>query len=124
MLGEMRRRATNHGFGDLVAPVRPNRKSFYPLMSIDRYAAWMRTDGLPYDPWLRVHARAGARIAKVCRESMIIPGTLSEWEEWTGLQFPESGLYVVAGALEPIDSEVPADRGTYVESNVWMHHRM
>ena len=49
------------GLSRLVVPVRPSMKERYPLMPIDRYAAWRRDDGLPFDSWLRVHARLGAR---------------------------------------------------------------
>ena len=75
MLGEMRRIAHEAGYGDLVAPVRPSLKSRYPLTPIDEYLTWTTEEALPFDPWLRVHARAGATIEKVCAESMIIPGT-------------------------------------------------
>ena len=122
MLGEMRRLAATAGFTDLVAPVRPSLKSIYPLTSMERYTGWATPAGLPFDPWLRVHARAGARIVRVCPSSMRIPGTVANWEEWTGMRFPESGTYVVPGALEPIVIDVESDRGTYVEPNVWMHH--
>ena len=123
MLGEMRRIAAGAGYGDLVAPVRPSLKSRYPLTPIEEYVTWTTTEGLPFDPWLRVHARAGATIEKVCFESMIIPGSVADWEEWTGMRFPSSGTYVIPGALEPVDIDVTADRGVYVEPNVWMHHR-
>jgi len=123
MLGEMRRIAAAAGYEDLVAPVRPSLKSRYPLTPIEEYVTWTTTEGLPFDPWLRVHARAGATIEKVCFESMIIPGSVADWEEWTGMRFPASGTYVIPGALEPVDIDVTADRGVYVEPNVWMHHR-
>ena len=123
MLGEMRRIAHEAGYGDLVAPVRPSLKSRYPLTPIGEYITWTTEESLPFDPWLRVHARAGATIEKVCAESMIIPGTVAEWEEWAGMRFPASGTYVVPGALEPVEMDVPADHGIYVEPNVWMHHR-
>ncbi len=122
MLGEMRRIAAEAGFADLVAPVRPSLKSLYPLTPMERYVAWTTEAGLPFDPWLRVHARAGAGIVRVCPESMLIPGTLGDWHEWTGMRFPETGTYVVQGALQPIHIDVESDRGTYVEPNVWMHH--
>ena len=112
MLGEMRRIAAAAGFRDLVAPVRPSLKSRYPLTPIERYVSWTTAAGLPFDPWLRVHARAGARIVRVCSESMMIPGTVADWEEWTGMRFPESGAYVVPGALQPIEIDVEADRGS------------
>ena len=91
-------------------------------MSADRFAAWVREDGLPFDPWLRVHARAGARIVRVCHESMRVSGTVAEWEEWAEMEFPESGDYVVPGALTTVRIDREADLGLYVEPNVWMHH--
>ena len=123
MLGEMRRIAYEAGYGDLVAPVRPSLKTRYPLTPIGEYITWTTEEALPFDPWLRVHARAGATIEKVCAESVIIPGSVADWEEWTGMRFPASGTYVIPGALEPVDIDVTADRGVYVEPNVWMHHR-
>ena len=71
---------------------------------------------------MRVHARLGARIVKPCHEAMKITGTVADWEKWTGLRFPQSGRYVVPGALEPVNVNIEADRGTYVEPNVWMYH--
>jgi hypothetical protein len=81
---------------------------------------WRREDGLPYDPWIRAHERLGAEVLDVAPRSMTITGSRAEWEEWTGLQFPEDGDYVVPGALVPVRFENGA--GTYVEPNVWMKH--
>ena len=80
-----------HGLDTLIAPVRPNLKHSYPLTPIERYIEWRRPDGMLLDPWLRTHERLGAEIAKVALESMRIPGTVAQWEEWTELAFPESG---------------------------------
>jgi hypothetical protein len=123
-LDEMRRLASLHGYEDLVAPVRPSHKARYPLVPAERYAAWTRDDGLPFDPWLRVHARAGARLVGVCASSMRVTGTVAEWEEWAAMAFPETGDYVVPGALCPVSIDRDADVGVYVEPNVWMHHRL
>jgi hypothetical protein len=123
-LAEMRRLGRTAGFPDLVAPVRPTLKARYPLMDADVYARWVRDDGLPFDPWLRVHARAGATIAGVCPSSMHVPGTVAEWEEWAGMEFPVTGDYVVPEALAPVRIDREADLGVYVEPNVWMHHRL
>ena len=87
------------GFRHLVVPVRPNEKSKYPLISIDDYIQWTNDEGLPFDAWLRVHARAGAKIIKPCHEAMTICGTRAEWEGWTGMKFPQSGTYYIPGAL-------------------------
>lgn len=53
---------------------------------------------------------------------MAIPGTVAAWEEWAALRFPESGAYVVPGALEPVTIDREQDRGLYIEPNVWMCH--
>ena len=109
-------------FKHLVAPVRPTQKTQYPLIRIDDYIKWTNEDGLPFDAWLRVHARVGAKIIKPCHAAMTIPGSRAEWEEWTGLKFPQSGAYYIPGALNPLDMDVERDQGIYVEPNVWMVH--
>lgn len=121
LLEAMRDLAAREGFSSLIAPVRPTWKDRYPLIPLERYARWTRADGLPFDPWLRVHARLGAELLQVCPASMVVEGTAAEWEEWTGMAFPEDGSYVVPGALVPV--EVRGGRGSYVEPNVWMRHR-
>lgn len=53
---------------------------------------------------------------------MVITGTVAEWEEWTGMMFPESDAYVVPGALVPVRIDRGRDLGLYEEPNVWMRH--
>jgi len=53
---------------------------------------------------------------------MTISGSRAEWEEWTGMRFPQNGKYYISGALNPIDMNVETDTGIYVEPNVWMVH--
>jgi len=124
MVKAMRGIGESKGFKHLVAPVRPNQKSKYPLISIDDYIKWTNEDGLPFDAWLRVHARAGAKIIKPCHEAMTIRGTRAEWESWTGLKFPQSGEYPIPGALVPMWMNSEKDEGTYTEPNVWMVHEI
>jgi hypothetical protein len=120
VIGTMVRLARAHGLGRLVAPVRPNRKDRYPLTSIDRYAVWQREDGLPFDPWIRVHVRMGARVLRAEPHSMHIVAPLARWEAWTGMVFPEDGEYVFPGGLAPLS--VSKGQGDYWEPNVWMVH--
>jgi GNAT superfamily N-acetyltransferase len=115
--------AGRHGLGALVAPVRPTLKHRYPLVPMDRYVRWRRPDGEPVDPWLRVHTRLGGRILRVAPRSMVVRGRVQEWEAWTDMRFPESGRYVVPGALAPVTIDRRRDRGRYVEANVWVVHR-
>ena len=110
------------GHEALIIPVRPSEKRNYPLTSLDDFITWQTDDGLPFDAWLRVHVRLGGRIIKVCHRSKSVRGTRLEWEKWTGLKFPQSGRYVISGALNPIEMDVEKDEGIYVEPNVWMVH--
>jgi hypothetical protein len=122
MLSCMRRLAAGHGLRHLVAPVRPMWKDRYPLTPIERYAGWRRPDGELLDPWMRVHERLGARVSTPLPESLRISGSVAEWESWTGLALPESGVYVFPEGLAPLTVDVAADRCTYWEPNVWMVH--
>jgi GNAT superfamily N-acetyltransferase len=122
MLAAMRANAARHGLAELVAPVRPNGKTdVHEPMST--YAFRTRDDGLPVDPWLRVHVRAGGVIDRVAPRSMVVPGTLEEWREWTGLPFDTTGPVEVPKALAPVWCDVEHGTATYVEPNVWVRHR-
>lgn len=120
----MKQLAKQHGFSHLIAPVRPNRKSLYPLTPMERYIRWQREDGSPFDPWLRVHWKLGAKILKVASNSMEVRGSVADWENWTGMRFPESGEYVVPGALTPVTMDRERDEGIYLDPNVWMAYRL
>lgn len=105
----------------VIAPVRPTWKERYPLTPIERYAVWRRADGSHLDPWLRVHEIVGGEIIAPAPESMTIRGTPEQWEEWTGLAYPEDGTYVFPGCLAPVT--FVDGIGTHVEPNVWVFHR-
>ncbi|HUE98738.1 MAG TPA: hypothetical protein VMN99_05760 [Anaerolineales bacterium] len=122
MVEAVRAVTKSKGLGTLIIPIRPSEKSNYPLISLDDYTTWKTVEGFPFDAWLRVHVRAGARIIKVCHESKTIRGTRAEWEEWTGLKFPQSGRYVIDGALNPIEMNIEINEGIYIEPNVWIVH--
>jgi hypothetical protein len=124
MIGAMRDIGAGHGFADLIAPLRPTWKERYPLTPIERYAAWTRADGLPFDPWIRLHVRLGAEILQPVQRSMHISGSVAEWEEWTETPFPESGAYVFPHGLATLEIDREADLGDYWEPNVWVRHRV
>ena len=122
LLEYMRGLAAARGW-ELVAPVRPSWKARYPLTPIERYAGWRRDDGLLYDPWLRAHERLGAEVTGTAPAAMVVSGSVAEWQSWTDMVFPDSGSYVVPGALVPVEIDRERDTGLYVEPCVWMRHR-
>lgn len=124
MLGALRDAAAVAGYDTLVAPVRPTRKHEYPTMPIADYARQVRNDGLPVDPWLRVHVRAGGRIENVAAASMVIAGSVAQWRTWTGLRFDRSGPVLVPQALVPVHCDAAQGHAVYVEPNVWMTHAL
>lgn len=122
MIKAIRKLAARHDLQAVIVAVRPSLKSRYPITPMERYARWRRADGAPFDPWLRAHWRSGGEILKMAHPSMVVEAAVAEWEEWTGLLFPESGEYVIADALAPIQIDVEMNIGRYVEPNVWVHH--
>jgi hypothetical protein len=114
--------ARAHGLADLIAPVRPSAKERYPLIPIEEYAYWTRhEDGLPFDPWLRVHVRIGGEILAPEPRGMRIDAPVADWEAWTGLEFPADGVYTFPRCLGPL--QVTDGIGRYWEPNVWVRHR-
>ncbi|MCP2338252.1 N-acetyltransferase [Actinomadura rupiterrae] len=124
MLEAMRANAKAHGFSELVAPVRPNAKHLEPKASMAEYAFRTREDGLPHDPWLRVHIRAGGVIDSIAPASMVVAGSLDQWRDWTDLPFDLSGPVEVPGALVPVTCSLEHDQAVYVEPNVWVRHSL
>ena len=143
LVSAMRDVAIRHGATALIAPVRPTWKERYPLTPIDRYVKWTvpasapASDEVnrehtrtidrgcpPFDPWLRTHWRLGAERIAVDPDHFVVRGSVADWESWTGMSFPETGPYIVPGALVPIHIDRERDTGLYEEPAVWMHHRL
>jgi len=122
ILKQMKSSAIRHGLQNLIVPVRPTWKAWYPLEDIESYANWLREDGLFYDPWLRTHQRLGANVLKCVDSTLKVEGTIEDWERWTGMVFPESGRYIVKGALQPVLIDAESSVGVYHDPNVWMQH--
>ncbi len=121
-LDGLRANTTRQGFTRFVAPVRPPLKATEPWVSMDDYMARTRADGLPADPWLRVHVRAGGKLRSVARRSATITADLDQWRRWTGLPLRDDGPVAVEGGLAPILISNRLDLGCYVEPNVWIDH--
>lgn len=122
MIRAVRVLAEAKGYQAVIVAVRPSLKDRYPITPMERYARWTRPDGAPFDPWLRAHWRSGGEVLKIAHPSMVVEGSADDWETWTGMRFPESGDYIVPGALCPVQIDREMNVGRYVEPNVWVHH--
>jgi len=122
IINNLKKLAKSYSYSNLILPVRPTLKSQYPTISMDNYIKWEKDD-LPFDPWLRVHIKIGGGILKVENPSMIVRGTVSDWQRWTGMYFGESNKYIIQGALNPVNIDLENDLGEYIEPNVWVLHK-
>ncbi|MBS3741771.1 MAG: hypothetical protein KGY74_06600, partial [Candidatus Cloacimonetes bacterium] len=59
IVNTMKGLAAKRGLSLLIVPVRPTLKHQYPLIPLPEYADGKRDDGLPFEPWLRVHKKQG-----------------------------------------------------------------
>jgi hypothetical protein len=110
------------GVNRFVVPVRPITKARYPITPMDEFIKWKNAEGLPLDPWMRVHVRLGARIIKPANRSQPLAASVARWEKWLDLPLPASGDYVAPGLLAPLHVDREADEAVCWEPNVWMEH--
>ena len=92
-------------------------------MPIEEYAAWTRDDGLPVDPWIRVHVRAGGRVVRALAglDDDHGHGRRVARVDGTRARRPRAPT-CPTGAAAPVDIDVVADRGVYHDPNVWVVH--
>lgn len=123
VLSRLTDRVLEAGSHSVFAPLRPTWKSRYPQVGMAEYATWKRDDGFSIDPWIRTHQRMGAQIVGPAPNSMVIPGTVAEWEGWADMVFPVTGDYVVPEALNLLRVDRENDCAVYREENLWVQHR-
>jgi hypothetical protein len=108
LVNAMKQTACAEGLEALIVPLRPTRKAEFPLVPMQDYMTWKcekvpstvpagisssmdnsqpTKQELPVDPWLRSHISLGGTMVKAAPYSMIIHGTMAEWQEWTGVDF-------------------------------------
>ncbi len=120
LIAAIRRIAAEGGHASVIAPVRPTLKAQYPLIPIERYAAGGATTGRTSTRGCARTSGSAATIVAPAPHSMLIEAPVADWQEWTGMPFPEDGTYVVPGMLAPL--VVRDGVGTHVEPNVWVQH--
>ena len=121
IVAALRDNAGRLGFAELLAPVRPNGKTdvHEPMAA---YAFRTRDDGLPVDPWLRVHVRAGGRIDRVAHARWSSPARSRSGASGPGCRSTRTGPVDVPGALAPVLCDAEHGTAVYVEPNVWVRH--
>ena len=75
-------------------------------------------------PWLRKHIQVGGRILRIAPRSMVLEASIAEWQLWTGLEFPQSGPYIIPGGAAPLEVSLELGRAKYVEPNVGCSTRL
>jgi len=108
----------------LIIPIRPTIKKDFPQLDIKQYIVLKREDEQLFDPWLRIQEKLGGKIIKVCSKAMDIRGSVQDWKNWTGVNFPQSGNYKIEGALKTVEIDLEKDEGVYIEPNVWVAHKL
>ena len=58
-----------------------------------------------------------------CTEAMVVSDTVARWAEWTAMEFPGDGSYIVPGGLVPLHVRLGDDQGSYIEPGVWILHK-
>lgn len=120
ILDQMQQIARSNQLEALILAVRPNLKHLYPLTPIERYITWKDENGFMFDTWLRTNLKRGANLIGVCSKSTVITDTITGWEKKTDMRFPETGNYIVSGALVPVQIDYNSNQGIYIEPNVWI----
>lgn len=120
----MRNLGKAQGMKSLLAPVRPVKKAQFPLVDIEEFSKWRTDTDQVFDPWLRVHLGFDSKLRHPCRRSMTFSAPINLWETWFGMRFPVSGTFVVDDLLAPLQIDVEASLGIYIEPNIWVEHRL
>ncbi len=123
VLTELTRRAVDDGLGRVLAPLRPTWKHRYPMVSMAEYAPQGVGASGSMGRWTIRRRATTSSIVAPARRSMVIEGTVAEWEQWTAMLFPVTGDYVVPEALGLVHIDRARDWGRYVEENLWVRHR-
>ncbi|MDN4524087.1 non-ribosomal peptide synthetase [Fictibacillus fluitans] len=106
----------------IIVPVRPTGKTQYPDLDFPEYCSLLREDGLPVDPWLRSHIRAGGKVLQLAEKSQVVEGTIEDWKQWGLTDCTKAGSYHIQDTLQPVWMDPDNDRGVYYDPSIWVQH--
>jgi len=107
------------GMQHYLSPVRPSRKQLYPNFSIEEFLSWRTADGELIDPWLASFVRGGSKMLGIAHAAITMSAPCTQWTQWTGVDFPVSGSYVIPGGHRLLEVDVRSAVGQYAEDHVW-----
>ena len=114
--------AREAGLSSVIAPVRPSRKDRYPTIPLERYARWTRSDGSPFDPWIRVHTLLGAASARSSPVRCTSPAPSRSGSRGRRCGSPRPATLSSRPGLATVHIDRERDLGEYWEPNVWLIH--
>jgi len=124
LIDRAKQAARDLGFKDVIAPVRPTLKREFPFHSMNDYIQKRSDTGEMYDPWLKVHVKAGGQVTNVCHESVKISASLNKWRDWTKMSLATSGDHIIPEGLAPLKVDIYRGVGIYTEPNVWVRYKL
>ena len=121
LIAEGRNIQKRNNLTNFVIPIRPTFKYKHPKMLMNDYINLKQNNKI-FDPWIRTHVKSGAKVLKVCSNSMNVHGNVKMWEALAHKRIAKSGGYIIEGALNPVTVNVAEDYGEYREENVWIFY--
>lgn len=121
MIAKAKSLKSKHNLDNFILPIRPTLKWKFPELSMGEYIQ-KKVDNQLYDPWIRTHLNSGARVIKVCNNSMNVSGDINFWEKALGQSLKKSEYIQYKGALNPIEINIENNHGEYREENIWIKY--
>ncbi len=108
-----------HGIDSYLSPVRPSIKQLYPNYSMEEFLSWRTPEGGLVDPWLNHFVKMGATNLGVAHDAITLSAPIQQWAEWTGMQFPVTGDYVIPGGHRMLRVNTETGTAEYGEDHLW-----
>ena len=108
-----------YGIGSYLSPVRPSNKQLYPNYTMEEFLSWRTADGGLVDPWLNHFKGMGATDLGIAHDAITLSAPIAQWTEWTGMQFPVTGEYVIPGGHRMLQVDVDTGIAKYGEDHLW-----
>ncbi len=112
---------------NLIIPLRPpfRYKKEYAQMSFSDFSSLVRDDGMPLDPWIRLHQRIGATRLSTSEFSHQHVMSMQDFcSSFPYVKYDKTGYYMVSINKEIYNSFVDVERGvvTINQGCLWVRH--